>query len=259
MKKVTYIYLIYLFLPIALLLVGSFGQNWTNTLLPSGFTTQWYLEIWDSVVYKRALSTSLIVCLSACVLNFLIITPLVYQLQTSENKSALKVTRFLALLPIAVPELILAFGFVLFFSQESTPWLGSTWLLIIGHWIITFPYFYFSVTSDISRSPLISLNKVAQSFGASEFTRFKTVFLPLASKSIFSGLVTVAAISLGEFQLSNLIAGFMNRTYPTLLLQAFYGATGLACAATVILLLMAITMSLLSAWQPWNKRKSFKS
>lgn len=257
MRKVTYLYLIYLLLPIALLVVGSFGQSWSNTLLPTGFTTQWYSEIWQSSAYKRALMTSLVVCISACVLNFLLVAPLIYKLQVSENKRLQHITRTLALLPIAVPELILAFGFILFFSQEITPWLGTTWLLILGHWVITFPYFYFSVTAEITRSPLVGLDRVAQSFGASGLTRFRTVFLPLASKSIFSGLVTVAAISLGEFQLSNFIAGFMNRTYPTLLLQAFYGATGLACAATVILLVMATSMSLLSSWQPWNKRKGF--
>ncbi|TMH97557.1 MAG: ABC transporter permease, partial [Betaproteobacteria bacterium] len=30
------------------------------------------------------------------------------------------------------------------------------------------------------------------------------------------------------------------RTYPVVLLQAFYGATGFACAATVILLALAL-------------------
>ncbi|MBF7683172.1 ABC transporter permease subunit [Acinetobacter sp. B5B] len=257
MKKVTYLYLIYLLLPIVLLFVGSLGQSWTNSLLPTGFTTQWYLEIWESTAYKRALITSLMVCVVVCILNFIMITPLIYRLHISENQRLQKIVRTFALLPIAVPELILAFGFILFFSQEITPWLGTTWLLILGHWVITCPYFYFSVTAEISRSPLTVLDQVAQSFGANQFTRFKTVFLPLAAKSIFSALVTVAAISLGEFQLSNFIAGFLNRTYPTLLLQAFYGATGLACAATVILLCMAICMSLLSNWQPWNKRKGF--
>ena len=50
----------------------------------------------------------------------------------------------------------------------------------------------------------------------------------------------LAALSLGEFQFSNLVAGFLNRTYPVVLLQAFYGATGFACAATVVLLLLAL-------------------
>ena len=37
-----------------------------------------------------------------------------------------------------------------------------------------------------------------------------------------------------------MIAGFLSRPYPVVLLQAFYGATGFACAATVILLALAL-------------------
>ena len=67
--------------------------------------------------------------------------------------------------------------------------------------------------------------------------------LPALRHSILSGLIVVAALSIGEFQFSNLVAGFLNRTYPVVLLQAFYGATGFACAATVILLVLALAAS----------------
>ncbi|MCC7276262.1 MAG: ABC transporter permease, partial [Alphaproteobacteria bacterium] len=58
--------------------------------------------------------------------------------------------------------------------------------------------------------------------------------------ALASGLIMVAALSIGEFQISNLIAGFLSRPYPVVLLQAFYGATGFACAATVVLLALAL-------------------
>ena len=66
------------------------------------------------------------------------------------------------------------------------------------------------------------------------------IVLPALRHSILAGLIIVAALSIGEFQFSNLVAGFLNRTYPVVLLQAFYGATGFACAATVILLALAL-------------------
>jgi putative spermidine/putrescine transport system permease protein len=73
--------------------------------------------------------------------------------------------------------------------------------------------------------------------------RFLHIVVPAVRHSILSGLIIVAALSIGEFQFSNLVAGFLNRTYPVVLLQAFYGATGFACAATVILLVLALTAS----------------
>ncbi|CCN86018.1 ABC transporter permease [Vibrio nigripulchritudo] len=259
MKSITYLYLIYLVLPIGLLIVGSFGHSWVNTLLPSGVTVNWYLEIWHNTAYRQAFLMSLQVCLMVCALNLMIITPLVCSLQLVAQPRITAFARLSALLPIAAPELVIGFGFILAFTRETTPWLGTTWLLVVGHFILTFPYFFFALMTDIERSPFKPLDLVAQSFGASPLQRFTSVFMPLISKSIGTGLITVSAISLGEFQLSNLIAGFMNRTYPTLLLQAFYGATGLACAATVVLLILAVLTSLLSSYQGSNTQRGIKA
>ena len=70
--------------------------------------------------------------------------------------------------------------------------------------------------------------------------------LPNLRHSLFSETVMVAALSIGEFQISNLIAGFRYRNYPIVLLQAFYGASGMACAATVVLLVLAVLATLVS-------------
>ena len=87
---------------------------------------------------------------------------------------------------------------------------------------------------------------MAGTLGASFAARLRDVTLPLLRPSLLSAMLTVAALSIGEFQLSNLISGFLSRTYPVVLLQAFYGATGFACAATVVLLLLATLASLTS-------------
>jgi putative spermidine/putrescine transport system permease protein len=100
------------------------------------------------------------------------------------------------------------------------------------------------VLADMHRLGLPALEAAAESLGANARERFFHIVVPLTRHSIVAGLIVVAAISIGEFQLSNLVAGFLNRTYPVVLLQAFYGATGFACAATVVLLLLALAGSI---------------
>ena len=90
------------------------------------------------------------------------------------------------------------------------------------------------------RLGLSTLEDAAESLGSSGVQRFVYIVLPTLRHSILAGLIIVGALSIGEFQFSNLVAGFLNRTYPIVLLQAFYGATGFACAATVILLMLAV-------------------
>ena len=70
--------------------------------------------------------------------------------------------------------------------------------------------------------------------------RFFHIVLPSLRHSLVAGVIMVAALSIGEFQLTNLISGFLTRTYPVVLLQAFYGATGFACAGTMVLLVLAV-------------------
>jgi len=244
----TGLYLIYLFLPLILLLVGSFGDVWTNTLLPHGITSQWYAELWMDGSFQRAFTASIKVVLAAIAGCTLIAVPLAYAIYRGKSRGVKICTRIVFLLPIAVPPVVLAFGFILVFSSDALPWLGSIWLLIAGHVILTLPYLLNTLVNDIRHMQLEELELVSETLGASFRYRFFDIFLPLIRHSLGSGLITVAALSIGEFQLSNLVSGFLSRTYPVVLLQAFYGATGFACAATVILLVIALSAAFSGAW-----------
>lgn len=247
MAVVALVYLAYLLLPIVLLVVGSLGESWTNSLLPSGLTGRWYDEVASDPSFRRAFTVSLQVVVATCIIDTLLALPLAYAIYNSASRGVQAAARLVTLLPIAVPELVLAFGFILVFSSDQLPWLGSIWLLIAGHVVLTLPYLLYTLLGDMSYLRLAELELAAESLGAGFVQRFLDIVVPSLRHSIAAGLIMVAAISIGEFQLSNLIAGFLTRPYPVVLLQAFYGATGFACAATVVLLALALLASLASA------------
>lgn len=242
-RVVTGFYLAYLVTPIALLFVGSFGDLWLNTILPTGLTGRWYLEVAHDPSFRRAFLSSLIVGSVTCVACLAIGLPLAYAVFRAHDPRVRALAGALYQLPVALPPLVLAFGFILVFSSDALPWLGSVWLLIAGHIVLCLPYFLQAVIADMQRLGLRVLEEAAESLGSSGRQRFFHIVLPSLRHSILSGLIVVAALSIGEFQFSNLVAGFLNRTYPVVLLQAFYGATGFACAATVILLVLALAAS----------------
>ena len=243
MHFVAAAYLIFLFIPIILLIVGSFGETWSNTLLPQGFTLDWFKQVAADPSFRRAFTTSLKVVIATSILNLLIGVPLAYAIYSSARKGVKLAAKIMALLPIAVPDLVLGFGFILVFSSNTLPWLGSIELLIAAHVVLTLPYTISTVLSDMQQRNIAMYEQVAASLSASFWVRLRDIVLPLIGASVLSSLLMVTALSIGEFQLSNLIAGFLTRTYPVVLLQAFYGATGFACAATVILLMLAILAS----------------
>lgn len=247
MALATVLYLVYLFTPIVLLFVGSFGKIWFNTLLPSGFTADWYLQVAADGSFRRAFWTSLEVCLLTCFFGALTGLPLAYAIYRAASQKVRAAARIIYLMPIAVPPLVLAFGFILVFSSDELPFLGSLWVLVGGHLVLTLPYLLHILVGDMRHLRLAEQELAAESLGASFWVRFRDVVLPSLRHSLASGLITVAALSIGEFQLSNLVAGFLTRTYPVVLLQAFYGATGFACAATVVLLILALAASVSGA------------
>jgi putative spermidine/putrescine transport system permease protein len=247
-RWVTAAYLVYLALPIGLLLIGSFGELWLNTLVPSGLTGKWYLEVATDPSFRRAFTASLLVALATSMACVAIGLPLAYAIFRAHNPKLRAAARVLYQLPVALPALVLAFGYILMFSSDTLPWLGSIWLLIAGHIVLWLPYFLQTVVADMQRLGLRALEDAAESLGSTAWQRFFHIVLPALRHSVLSGLIVVVALSIGEFQFSNLISGFLNRTYPVVLLQAFYGATGFACAATVILLILALTASVTGAY-----------
>lgn len=246
-RGVALAYCLYLLLPVALLVVGSFGGSWTNTLLPSGITGRWYAELWNDPSFRHAFGTSLTVAISACVINTLLAVPLAYALYHGAQRRGSLAARLVSALPVAVPTITLGFGYIIVFNTDTFPWLGSLPLLIAAHAVHTLPYLTYTLLTDLRHLGLSQLERAAATLGATPLQQFFDVVVPNLRHSLIGGLVMVAAISVGEFNLSNLLTSFQHRTYPVVLLQAFYGATGFACAATVILLALATASALLSS------------
>jgi putative spermidine/putrescine transport system permease protein len=118
--------------------------------------------------------------------------------------------------------------------------------MIAAHAVLTLPYLVQTLLSDLRHLDLAKLEECAATLGAPPSCQFFSIVVPNLRQSLFSGLVMVSALSIGEFQISNLIAGFRYRNFPVVLLQAFYGASALACAATVVLLVLAVAATLAS-------------
>lgn len=241
------LYAAYLLIPIALIALGSFGNSWSNTLLPVGVTDRWYLQLWNNGTFLKAFWTSLWVCLATVIVSAVIGLPLAYAIANAHSGSLSLIGRILYLSPVAAPAVVLGFGYMLAFSSETLPFLGAGWLTVAAHVVICLPYLLQTLIADLKLQGMAALEQAAESLGAPFHRRFFDIVLPGMVHSLASGSILVAALSIGEFQLTNLIAGFLHRTYPIVLLQAFYGATGFACAATVILLLLALLAAVAGA------------
>ncbi|WP_429358193.1 ABC transporter permease, partial [Paraburkholderia sp. GAS32] len=114
-------------LPIALLLIGAFGETWTNTLLPTGVTGHWFADLAANTSFRRAFGVSLMVALACCCAAAVIGLPLAYALHYRSLSGRGMTARLVALLPVGVPALTLGFGYIAIFS-------GGLPTGVTGHW-----------------------------------------------------------------------------------------------------------------------------
>jgi spermidine/putrescine transport system permease protein len=111
----------FLYLPLAVIIWESFnrarfGVRW------EGFTLQWYRNVFADENVRSALRTTLILALSSTLAATFLGTLLGYGL-SRHRFPAKKLSQRLLLLPIAVPDIVMAVSLLLFYSLART-WIG---------------------------------------------------------------------------------------------------------------------------------------
>jgi putative spermidine/putrescine transport system permease protein len=93
-----------------------------------------------------------------------------------------------------------------------------------------------------------ALREAAQTMGANPRTTFRTVTFPLLVPSMITGYAAVFVLSLNEYIISFLVAGFSVETLPIKIFNSLrYGFTPTIAAVTVVFIAIAATVFTLSA------------
>lgn len=189
----TYTLLVYLFMfaPIAVVLVLAFNSSQFGGFPIEGFSLRWFHELSENEAIIRALRTSvtlgLLTALISTTLGILASMALVrYQFRGKQW-----ITTFL-ISPVLVPETVLAVGLLIFLRWLHMP--RSFGLLLIGHSIIALPFVVLVV-----QARLIGIRKdyeeAARSLGASPLQTFFQITLPLLMPAVFAGALFAFTIS----------------------------------------------------------------
>jgi len=209
----TIAYLIFLYAPILLLPLFAFNDSKVIAFPLSGFTTNWFVEMWADAQLRNALKNSLIVASSAAILA------------TGLGIFAARATtRFsfpgkgpilgLVMLPLVLPEMIVAMALLIVLLAIGIPL--SIFTIILGHVLICTP-FAIAILSSAFQSLDQSLEEAAYDLGESPLSTFRLIILPLVMPGIISSLLISFTISLDEF----IIAFFLGGSETTLSVYIF--------------------------------------
>jgi spermidine/putrescine transport system permease protein len=231
---------LFLYLPIIIMLVFSFNKNklgyvWT------GFTFEWYQQLFNSRELLFALSNSLIIAFSAVFLSLCLSVMIVYSLGKRLDK-------FFSLFYASamVPEIIMAVGLMAIFSQMHVQ-LGLV-TLIIGHTLLGLG---FSVPIIHPRYSELqeSIIEASYDLGASKWQTFYKIILPYLYPSLLSAGLIVFIFSLDDFLISFFCTGPSSQTLSLYIFaQIRSGVSPTINALSMGMLLVSTILVLLYSW-----------
>lgn len=189
---------VFLALPIVVIAFSAFSPTAFPEFPPTGFSLQWFNEVFTSRGWMRAIQTSLVLLCIVTPLTVVLGTLASYALHSTKSKAASLLQSFL-LSPLMVPQIVL--GIALLYVFSSLGLAGSLLGMAIGQAVICLPYVVRCVNASIaSFDP--RLEAASMSLGASPAQTFRRVTLPLIKPGIIAGAVFAAVTSLGEVSIS---------------------------------------------------------
>ncbi len=120
----------------------------------------------------------------------------------------------------------------------------TTTAVVIAHTFVSLPFFVLAVEGAL-RATDLEYDVVAATLGASRWTTFRTVSLPLAGPGLLAGLVLGWARALGEFGATITFAGNYpgtTRTMPSAIYVALQSDPEAALVISVILMFVSVAV-----------------
>lgn len=178
----------------------SFAKVWSFSLLPSAYTLDHYAEILFRA--PHFVKNTLVYTLLAAGLDVLLGAIIAFLLMRSRvwGRNLLDA---IATLPLAIPGVVLAVGYLRVFHGWNFPGAGapltSTWvILVVAYTVRRLPYTVRSCYAALQQVH-VSLEESAQNLGANRLRTFFRVTLPLIAGGLVAGGLIAFVTSCVEF------------------------------------------------------------
>jgi len=214
---------VFLYAPIAILLIFSFNNSDLPAFPLSGFTLHWYHQFLTNADLRGALETSGIIAalssVGAVVLGVLASIVLVRR-------------RFVGKAAVS--------ALLLLFHQLGIP--RSILTVVIGHVVISLPYTILVLVPRLEQID-VSLEEAAFDLGATRLQTFRAITLPLILPAVVSAFLIAFTTSFDEYAVASFLVGTRS-TFPIYLYSALRFPSQLpqVIAVAVVVLLVSLTV-----------------
>ena len=191
-------------------IVSSFAERWFFSILPEKLSAQYYAEVFTNSTTATSITNSLLYSgLSAFV--DLALGLLIAHLLARAVFPGKALLDALAMLPLALPGLVLAFGLLMSYDLRGPAWawinprVNPTFLLVISYALRRLPYIVRAAYAGYQQTS-ITLEEASLNLGAGRWRTFTHITLPLIAPSLVAGTVLTFCFAMLEVSDSLILA-----------------------------------------------------
>lgn len=249
-----------LFLAAPLMVVAGVSFNARKQLFfpPEGFSLRWYEELFTSAAWLVPVRNSLTIALVSALVALSVAVPIAYFLWRRRVLYA-RALFTLGIAPFILPPVITALGFLIFWATVGL--YGQMGAVMVSHGIffVTLPLVTVSLGLESIEPEVV---EAARTMGADARQVFRTIVVPLVRPYMISGYAFAFVLSLNEYIVAYMVAGFTVETLPIKIFNSLrYGYTPVMASVAVVFVLLAALVfggiarfgnlpKLLGAWTP---------
>ncbi|HCV21607.1 MAG TPA: spermidine/putrescine ABC transporter [Gammaproteobacteria bacterium] len=201
-------YLVFIYLPVLFLPLFSFNNSKYIAFPLKGFTLKWYQQMLNSPSMLEALMNSIKVGLIVALLSTILGLMAAKAVTRYRLPGRGPVISFI-MVPLVIPEIILAISLLILISQADIPL--SLWTVGFSHLLLCTPFAMLVLVSRMEGFDR-SLEEAALDLGENSWMTFWRVTFPIVLPGIVASMLLTFTISFDEF----VLAFFLTSTDATL-------------------------------------------
>lgn len=232
---------IFMLVPFIVLVIYSFVKSWTK-LLPSGYTFNYWIGIFQEGKVLPAVGRGLLISIIPVIVTNLIVILALYS-AIVYNSRLDNIIQTICMIPNTLKGVIIAIPVLSLYAGSPTIFGNRIVMLSCVYCICILPFVYQGIRNNLHAINVKQLIEAAEILGCSRLSAFFRIIVPnMLSGILVSSLLSVSCI-FGDFAIIKIIAGNKYTTGQTML---FTNRQMLLQKQCVIIVLMFIVTLILS-------------
>src|ERR671923_2282417 len=209
-------------IPHAGIFLTSVSSRWFLSVLPSEYTMKFYQDVFSHDLALLSIKNSLLLSSLSTIIDVVLGVTIAYFLARKRIPGR-NVLDALAMLPLALPGLVLAFGYVAAFSATALDArVNPVPLLVIAYAVRRLPYMVRAAYAGFQQTS-VALEEAAINLGASPMKTLYQITMPLIFANLIAGAVLSFSFAMLEVS-DSLILASKESYYP--ITKAIYALLG---------------------------------